>query len=265
MDKPHDDLIQQRRFQGVERVYGQQANDKFANSHVCVIGLGGVGSWAAETLARSGIGQLTLIDLDNVALSNINRQIHALDETIGMPKVETMAKRITGINPLCQVHRIEDFITLENIAKLITPKYDYVIDCIDNFRIKAALAAYCKRNKIKLILTGGAGGQIDPQHIKIADLSRTEYDPLLAKVRKLLRQKYNFSRNLKRRFDIPCVYSNEQLRYPSVDGDTTFDKTSSKTTTGLNCAQGFGSAMTVTASFGLFAASHVLQKLAVKE
>ena len=265
MNKTDKSLIQQRRFQGVERVYGLQARERFTSAHVCVIGLGGVGSWAVEALARSAIGELTLIDLDNVALSNVNRQIHALDQTIGIPKVDAMQQRVSSINPLCQVNLVEDFITLENIANLITIDFDYVIDCIDNFRLKAALAAHCKRNKIKLILTGGAGGQINPQYIKISDLSRTEHDPLLAKVRKLLRQEYNFSRNLKRRFDIPCIYSDEQLRYPTAYGEVTFDKSSSESTTGLNCAQGFGSAMTVTASFGIFAASYVLQKLALKK
>ncbi len=265
MQKPNDTIIQQRRFQGVERVYGQQARGSFDKAHVCVIGLGGVGSWAVEALARSAIGQLTLIDLDNVAVSNINRQIHALDNTVGMPKVEAMQQRIININPLCQTNLIEAFISQDNIQNLITTEFDYVIDCIDNFRLKAALTAHCNRRKIKLILTGGAGGQTDPQRIKIADLSRTEHDPLLAKVRKILRQDYNFPRNLKRRFDVPCVYSDEQLRYPTAGGETTFDKASSQTTTGLNCAQGFGSAMTVTASFGLFAASYVLQKLALHQ
>ncbi len=265
MNKSQNKIVQERRFQGVERIYGQRARKNFAEAHVCVIGLGGVGSWAVEALARSAIGQLTLIDLDNVAVSNINRQLHALDQTIGLPKVEIMAERVKAINPVCRVNQIEDFITQQNIESLVTTKFDYIIDCIDNFRLKAALTAHCKRHKIKLILTGGAGGQTDPQYIKIADLSRTEHDPLLAKVRKLLRQDYNFSRNLKRRFDIPCVYSDEQLRYPSADGKTTFDKASSETTGGLNCAQGFGSAVTVTASFGLFAASYVLRKLALKQ
>ena len=265
MNETKIELIQQRRFQGVDRVYGEQARHSFDRAHVCVIGLGGVGSWAVEALARSAVGQLTLIDLDNVAVSNINRQIHALDDTVGMPKVEAMQQRINSINPLCQTHLIEEFISQDNIKSLITADFDYVIDCIDNFRLKALLTAHCKRGKIKLILTGGAGGQTDPQRIRIADLSHTEHDPLLAKVRKLLRQDYNFPRNLKRRFDVPCVYSDEQLRYPTAGGGTTFDKASSQSTTGLNCAQGFGSAMTVTASFGLFAASYVLQKLALKQ
>lgn len=262
MNKVQDNLIQQKRFQGLERVYGKLAKEKFSNAHICVIGLGGVGSWAVEALARSAIGRLTLIDLDNVALSNINRQIHALDETIGIPKVQVMQQRIHLINPDCDVTVIEDFISIENIENLLKTKFDFVIDCIDDFRVKAALTAHCKRYKIKLILTGGAGGQTNPKHIKIADLSRSENDPLLAKVRRLLRQDYRFPKNLKRRFDIPCIYSDEQLRYPTPDGETTFEKNLSDSTTGLNCSQGFGSAIAVTASFGLYAASHVLNKVA---
>lgn len=255
------ELIEQRRFSGVENVYGKAALERFRAAHVCVIGLGGVGSWAVEALARSAIGRLTLIDLDNIAVSNINRQIHALDDTIGVPKVEAMRARIASINPQCRVDLVEDFITAENLGDRVSCEYNHVIDCIDNFRVKAALAHHCKRNKIKLVITGGAGGQLDPRQIRIADLSRTEHDPLLSKVRKLLRQDYGFSRNLKRRFDIPCIYSHEQLAWPGGNGETTADKSTSPSTTGLNCETGLGSAVTVTASFGLFAASHVLRML----
>ena len=255
-------LINQQRFVGVERVYGRNALSAFKSARVCIIGLGGVGSWAAEALARSGIGKLTLIDLDNVAISNINRQIQALEKTLGVPKTTAMNERINSINPNCQITEIEDFITLDNIPQLITNDFSYVIDCTDDFRIKAALCAHCRRNKIKLLVTGGAGGQTHPGKITLSDLSRTEKDSLLAQTRRLLRQKYRFPRNLKRRFDIPCVYSLEQAVYPASDGNTTFDKSSSTSTTGLSCSQGLGSVVTVTASFGLFAASHVLNKLA---
>ena len=167
-----------------------------------------------------------------------------------------------SINPASNVTQVEDFLTPENISDLITDDFSFVIDCIDNFRVKAALCAHCRRRKIKLLVTGGAGGQTKPQLIKSADLSRTEHDPLLAQVRKLLRQDYNFPRNLKRRFDIPCIYSDEQLAYPTSMGATTFDKSLSSASTGLNCAQGFGSAVTVTASFGMHAGAYVLNKLA---
>ena len=255
-------LINQQRFAGVERVYGRVALENFRAAHICIIGLGGVGSWAVEALARSAIGKLTLVDLDNVAASNINRQIHALDQTIGMPKTTALFERIKSINPVCQITEIEDFISPANIQKLISKDFTYVIDCTDDFRVKAALCVYCKRQKIKLLVTGGAGGQTRPGRITIADLSRTENDPLLAQTRRLLRQKHGFPRNLKRRFDIPCVYSLEQAVYPALDGKTTYDKSQSTSTTGLNCSQGLGSAVTVTASFGMFAAAHVLNKMA---
>lgn len=257
------ELVNKQRFSGIERVYGSAGLDAFKSAHVCIIGLGGVGSWAVEALTRSAIGYLTLIDLDNVAVSNINRQIQALDVTIGMPKTSALHERIKSINPQCRVREIEDFISTENIPELISGSFDYVIDCTDDFRVKAALCAYCRYHKFKLLVIGGAGGQTQPGKIMIADLSRTEHDSLLTQTRRLLRKNYRFPRNLKRRFDIPCVYSLEQAVYPARDGQLTSDKSQSASTTGLNCAQGLGSAVTVTASFGMFAAAHVLNKIAL--
>lgn len=252
----------ERRFGGIARTYGNQALRRFQAAHVCVIGVGGVGSWAVEALARSAIGQLTLIDLDNVAESNINRQLPALSSTIGAPKVEVLKARILDINPSCQVNLIEDFIELDTIAQLITKDMSYVIDCIDNFRVKAALIAYCKRQKIKVITLGGAGGQRDPSQIRLGDLARSQQDPLLARVRKQLRQEYDFSRNPKRRFEIPCVWSEEQMQFPSAEGEMCSERPTDSNASGLSCAGGLGSVMTVTASFALFAVSHVLGKLA---
>ncbi len=265
MDKTDINLINQQRFAGLERVYGRLTLNTFKSAHICIIGLGGVGSWAVEALARSAIGTFTLIDLDNVAASNINRQIQALDQTIGMPKTTALSERIKSINPNCTINEIEDFINQDNIRYLIADDFTYVIDCTDDFRVKAPLCAYCKRQKIKLVVTGGAGGQTNPGKITLVDLSRTENDPLLAQTRRLLRKKYGFPRNLKRRFDIPCVYSLEQPVYPAGNGLTTFDKSQSSSTTGLNCSQGLGSAVTVTASFGMFAAAHVLNSMAAKK
>ena len=242
-----------RRFGGIIRVYGEAAFARFTHAHVCVIGVGGVGSWAVEALARSGIGTLTLIDLDNVAESNINRQLPALDSTIGRAKVDVLKERCLDINPDCRLHLIEDFVERENLAELITPRFDYVLDCIDNFRVKAALAAHCRRHKIHLITLGGAGGQLDPTKIRLSDLSRSQQDPLLARVRKELRQQYNFTTNPKRRFDIPCVWSEEAMKRP-LNGPAC----------DLSCAGGIGSVMTVTASFALVAVSHVLNKLAAQ-
>jgi len=253
---------QERRLGGIRRLYGEKAVEKFLRSHVCVIGIGGVGSWAAEALARSGIGQLTLIDLDNVAESNVNRQAHAVSGEFGKAKITAMHERVLLINPDCQVNEIEDFVTIDNLPEMLDRDYDFIIDCTDNFRTKAALIAYCKRNKLKVITIGGAGGQTDPTHIKVCDMKKTEHDGLLSQVRKLLRQKYDFPRNPKRRFYIPCVYSEEQLLYPTTDGGVCKEKPDGSNASGLNCEGGFGSVMTVTATFGMAAVSHVLKKLA---
>jgi tRNA A37 threonylcarbamoyladenosine dehydratase len=229
---------------------------------VCVIGVGGVGSWVVEALARSAIGHITMIDLDNVAESNVNRQIHALSDTLGKAKVTALAERIAQINPFCEVTEIEDFVAADNLEQMIGGgKYDYIVDAIDNVRAKTALIAYCRENGIKLITIGAAGGQIDPTRIEIRDLSRTEQEPLLAKVRKLLRTQHGFPRGTKNKFGIDAVFSTEPLRFPET-GDTCADNAHTPAAvTGLNCA-GFGSAMVVTASFGLVAAAHVLRVLA---
>ena len=252
----------ERRFGGIGRLYGTRALQTFRRSRVCIIGIGGVGSWAAEALARSAIGDITLIDLDHVAESNINRQLHALSGTLGMAKVKVMAERIAQINPDCRIHALEEHLTHDKLDTLLSGDYDYVIDCVDGYRIKAALVAHCKRNKIRVITVGGAGGLIDPARIQVADLSRTEHDALFSKTRQLLRQEYGFSRNLKRRFDIPCVYSLEQPVFPSADGDISTEKPGNQPAGGLSCAGGLGSVTAVTATFGMVAAAHVLRKLA---
>jgi tRNA A37 threonylcarbamoyladenosine dehydratase len=255
-----------RRFGGIARLYGAAALQGFQQAHVCVIGVGGVGSWVAEALARSAIGRITLIDLDNVAESNINRQIHALTDTLGKAKVTALAERIAQINPFCRVTEIEDFVTADNLDQMIGVRnFDYVIDAIDNVRAKTALIAYCREQNIKLITIGGAGGQIDPTRIEIRDLCRTEQEPLLAKVRKRLRAEHGFPRGTKNKFGIDAVFSTEPLRSPDTDGACELDDGNQPGgtvgVTGLNCA-GFGSSMAVTASFGLVAAAQVLRKLA---
>ncbi|MES9960798.1 MAG: tRNA cyclic N6-threonylcarbamoyladenosine(37) synthase TcdA [Sedimenticola sp.] len=255
-----EEMDYQRRFGGIARLYGQHGLERFAHSHICVIGIGGVGSWVVEALARSAVGEITLIDLDHLVESNVNRQIHAMDGQFGKSKVDAMAERIRAINPQCTIHCVEEFISADNLAQQIDTRFDYVIDCIDSFKVKAALIAHCRRNKIKVITVGGAGGQIDPLKIRLGDLSRTEHDPLLGKTRKLLRKEYNFSRNLKRRFDIPCVYSEEQQVYPDAQGEVCLAKSDKQMGTSLNCG-GYGSATAVTATFGFVAVSHVLKRL----
>ncbi len=269
------DIDFDRRFGGIARLYGAQGLARFRAAHVCVVGVGGVGSWIVEALARSAIGKITMIDLDNLAESNVNRQIHALTDTLGKAKVTALHERIMQINPYCQVTEIEDFLTPDNVAEMIGEgRFDYVVDAIDNVRAKVALIAYCREHKVPLLTSGGAGGQIDPTKIEIRDLCRTEQEPLLAKVRKRLRAWHKFPRGTKNKFGIDAVFSTEPLRFPegevcevdtddAADGLDTVDADGRKQdagVTGLNCA-GFGSAMVVTASFGLVAAGFVLRKI----
>ncbi|WP_076593511.1 tRNA cyclic N6-threonylcarbamoyladenosine(37) synthase TcdA [Herminiimonas arsenitoxidans] len=258
------DIDYDRRFGGIARLYGNAALERFRNAHVCVIGVGGVGSWVVEALARSAIGKITMIDLDNLAESNINRQIHALTDTLGKAKVTALAERIAQINPYCVVTEIEDFLSADNLDEMIgSRQYDYIIDAIDNVRAKTALIAYCRKHKLKLVTIGGAGGQIDPTKIEVLDLCRTEQEPLLAKVRKRLRAEHGFPRGTKNKFGIDAVFSTEPLRFPETEKVCAVDGDDQTGITGLNCA-GFGSAMVVTASFGLVAAAHVLRKLAAE-
>lgn len=245
-----------RRFAGVARLYGNDGAARLAAAHVCIIGIGGVGSWAAEALARSGIGQLTLIDLDMVAESNTNRQIHALGDEYGKAKVAAMAARIAAINPACAVHTIEDFVTPENVGDLLAGPFAYVVDAIDQVRAKTAILAHCRRRGLPVVTAGAAGGQLDPTQIERCDLARTEQDPLLAKVRSQLRREHGFTRKPREKFGITAIFSREPLRYPGNGAACDTAPASG----GLNCA-GFGSSVCVTASFGLAAAAHVLREL----
>ena len=253
-----------QRFGGTERLYGQQATALFSQAQICVVGIGGVGSWVAEALARSAIGHLTLIDLDDICVTNTNRQIHALQNTIGHAKVSEMKNRIVNINPACEVTEIEDFVTPDNVSELIGSQFDYVVDATDSIKAKASMIAHCKRHKIPIITIGGAGGQIDPTQITVGDLSKTIQDPLAAKLRSYLRRFHNFSQNSKRRFGVDCVYSTEQLRYPQADGTVCTTKNLSEGSVKLDCNSGFGASVAVTATFGFVAAARVLNKLAAK-
>lgn len=257
-----------RRFGGVARLYGPEALERFEHAHVAVIGIGGVGSWVVEALARSAIGHLTLIDLDNVAESNTNRQIHALDGNYGKAKVTAMAERITQIDPACRVTQLEDFIEPDNMDRLLGGGFDFIVDAIDSVRTKVALIAWCVAHKQPLITVGGAGGQLDPTRLRIDDLALTIQDPLLAKVRAQLRKEHGFARGPKARFKVPAVYSDEPLIYPAVataagneQGGEGQTDAPARGPVGLNCA-GFGSSVCVTAPFGFAAAAHVLRALA---
>ncbi|HEY8084492.1 MAG TPA: tRNA cyclic N6-threonylcarbamoyladenosine(37) synthase TcdA [Methylophilaceae bacterium] len=251
----------ERRFGGVSRLYGEQAFARFRDAHVCVVGIGGVGSWAAEALARSGIGKLTLIDLDNIAESNTNRQIHALDDEYGKAKVLAMADRIHAINPACEVTMIEEFVDAQNLDQMLGRGYDAVLDAIDQTRVKAAMIAWCKAQDVYMVSTGAAGGQTDPSRVRVADLTQTIQDPLAARVRSLLRKEYGFTRDAKKKFGLEFVFSDEPIKYPqqACDIDEGIDDKSAAPE-GLNCA-GFGSSVCVTAVFGFVAASRVLAYL----
>jgi tRNA A37 threonylcarbamoyladenosine dehydratase len=252
-----------RRFGGIARLYGARALNRFRSAHICVVGVGGVGSWVVEALARSAIGELTLIDLDNVAESNINRQIQALSSTVGMAKIDALARRIAEINPSCKVNLIEDFVGADNLDAMIGARaYDYVVDAIDSVKAKTALIAYCKAKSLPLVVVGSAGGKMDATMIQVRDLSRTEQEPMLKKVRKQLRTEHNFPRGSKNNFHIDAVFSMEPLKFPVGEEEScSIDSDDREGVTGLNCA-GFGSAMVVTATFGMVVASHVLGKLA---
>jgi tRNA A37 threonylcarbamoyladenosine dehydratase len=256
--------VPDQRFGGVSRVYGQQALNHFQQLHIVVAGLGGVGSWAVEALARTGIGKLTLIDLDDVCTTNINRQLPATDDTIGQLKTEVLAQRVKSINPNCEVKVIDDFLLPENFEEYLTGA-DAVLDAIDSVNTKAALVAWCKRRKLRLVVCGGAGGQIDPGMIRVGDLAKAKQDPLLAKVRSQLRRDYGFSKNPKRKWGVDCVYSEEQLRYPVISGELEGEVTLQKPGSGsmrMDCSSGFGAAMVVTCSFAMQATATLLKRLA---
>ncbi len=248
--------VSARRFGGISRLYGNEALQRFTEAHVCVVGVGGVGSWAVEALARSGIGRLTLIDLDNVAESNVNRQLHALTDDFGKAKVSALHERILQINPACKVTEIEDFVTEDNLAELFRRPFDFVIDAIDQIRVKAAMADYFVKQRQPFILSGGAGGQKNPALIQTADLSRVTHDPLLANLRYTLRKRYGFSRDAKAKMRVPCVYSTENITPPQTAEACATDAAPQ----GLSCA-GYGASMLVTATFGLYCAQAAIDHI----
>ena len=249
----------ERRFGGVRRLYGEAGLTRLQGAHVCVIGVGGVGSWAVEALARNAVGELTLIDLDNVAESNVNRQIHALESEFGKAKVTAIHHRILQINSDCKVHEVEDFVTPENVQVLLAQKLDVVIDATDDAKAKVAIAVFCKQNHIPLLVAGAAGGRLDPTRIQTADMAYVQGDKLLAKVRNLLRRDFGFpkgSLTVKKshKFGLTCVYSSEEVIRPESSCDV---PSSDSSITGLSCA-GYGSSVSVTATFGF-----VLAQLAI--
>lgn len=245
-----------RRFGGVKRLYGEQGLAQLHAAHVVVIGIGGVGSWTTEALARNAVGRITLVDLDNIAESNVNRQLHAVEGAFGQAKVSAMQTRILSINPNCAVQEIEDFITPDNISNLLNFNCDVMIDCTDDAKAKVALASYCKAKQLSLIMSGSAGGRLDPTRTQITDLAAVTGDKLLSKVRNQLRRDHGFPKASKdkksMKFGFQCVYSDEVVIRPDVGA--------SASVTGLNCA-GYGSSVCITASFGFAAAQLAINQL----
>lgn len=251
------------RFLGIDRLYGAGSASRLARKRVAVIGLGGVGSWAAEMLARSGVGHLVLIDGDEVCVSNINRQSHALQDTVGRIKVEVLAQRLRAIDPKLHVDARPEFLTPAKIFALIAEKHDLILDACDAFRVKVELIAACRRVKQPLIVIGSAGGRADPTHVRVRDLSRTEHDKLLSLIRKKLRQDFNFPKSSQRYFGVPAVYSLENVRYPQPDGSVCGLRPATDAEGGfrLDCGAGLGAAMHVTAAFAGAAAARALELL----
>lgn len=258
-----DDSQYQRRFQGTQKLYGTKAFTSFERAHVYVIGVGGVGSWVAEALARTAVGRVTLVDLDVLVASNVNRQLPALDSHFGQSKIATMGARMREINPKIELQLIDDFLTPDNVAQILPTRAQMkqaladkrsiiVLDCVDDMSAKLAIALHCRFNKLKLICAGGAGGKIDPRQITVSDLKDSYQDPLLARLRNKLRHEKGINSQLKERFGIKCVYSTEP---PRVD--------KSSQAAGLNCG-GYGSAVAVTSVIAMIMVSEALQMLTVQ-
>ena len=239
------------RFAGIGRIYGEKGLIILNQSHVAVVGVGGVGSWVVESLARSGVGRITMIDPDDICISNINRQLPALSTTIGRPKVEVLKERLFLINPNLKVEIITDWFTSQTSDEILNQGYDFVVDAIDSLSNKALLLAACLRKNLKVVTIGGAGGKTDPTKIKICDLKDTTVDPLLKQVRKRLRNTYGMNGLVD--YGIFAVYSNEQPVFP--------DSCNTKKPLKLDCGDGYGSSSFVTGSFGFAAASLVVNQL----
>jgi len=251
----------ERRFGGLRRLHGPAGYTRLRAARIAIVGVGGVGSWTAEALARSGVAELNLIDLDHIAESNINRQVHALETTLGQAKVQALKERIALIHPDCVVHTVEEFIDEDNVATLLQASaLDGVIDCCDQVRAKAALAAWALQHQVPLISVGAAGGKVQPHRVEVADLSEVTHDPLLASLRQRLRQRHGGAR--RGAIGVTCVFSREAVRPPQDRCDLSDPGAveGAPVDGSLNCA-GYGSSVTVTATFGMVAAACLLEQV----
>ncbi|CTP83600.1 tRNA threonylcarbamoyladenosine dehydratase [Xanthomonas translucens pv. arrhenatheri] len=251
------------RFAGIDRLYGRGTIERLAQCRVAVVGMGGVGSWVVEALARSAVGHLTLIDADDICVSNTNRQLPALQGQYGRNKARAMAERCVAINPAIAVSAVEAFLTPTNIAELLGGGFDLVIDACDSFRVKVEAIAWCRRRKLPLLTVGSAGGRTDPTLVRIRDVSRTEHDAMLALIRKKLRGEFNFPKNPQRYFGVPAVYSLENVRYPQADGSVCGLRPQLGPDAALNldCGAGLGAATHITGAFAFAAAGKALEML----
>ena len=251
------------RFGGVGRLFGRAGLERLSAAHVCVVGVGGVGSWAVEGLARSGVGRLTLIDLDDVCVTNVNRQLPALDGQIGRPKVTVLEERVRLINPGCRVNTAQEFFTANSAERVLPAECDYVIDAIDRMSHKALLIAMCRERGSAVLTVGAAGGRCDPTRIRAGDIGEAG-DELLRQVRKRLRRDHNFSSGAHRgitRMGVPCVWSTEPPIFPWADG-TCAASPEPGSNLKLDCESGFGTAVFVTGVMGLAAAGEAVRAIA---
>ncbi len=257
------DPVLLQRFAGIDRLYGTGALAHLSGCKVAVVGMGGVGSWVVEALARSGIGHMTLIDADDICVSNSNRQLPAHEGQFGRAKVEAMAERCRAINPLVEVEPVASFLTAGNVAELLDKGFDLVLDACDSFRSKVELIAWCRRRKLRLVVCGSAGGRIDPTLVRVRDLSRTEHDAMLALIRKKLRGEFNFPKSPQRYFGVPAVYSLENVRYPQADGSVCGLRPAmgGEAALKLDCGSGLGAATHVTGAFAFAMAGKALELL----
>ena len=263
-DSPTTDYLD--RFGGVGRLLGIAALERLRNAHVCVVGVGGVGSWTVEGLARSGIGALTLVDLDDVCVTNVNRQLPALDGHIGRPKVSVLAERVQAINPACRVTVLQEFFTKESADRMLAAPFDYVVDAIDRMSNKALLIGECRAMGRPVLTVGAAGGKRDATQIRAGDLGDAYSDELLRQVRKKLRRDHGFSSGTTKgrmHFGVRCVWSSEMPVYPRADG-TCSTEPEAGANLAMDCESGFGAAVFVTGAFGLIAAGEVVKDLAKK-
>lgn len=260
------ELDWQERFAGIDRLYGAGAVEFFRTRRVIVIGIGGVGSWIAESLARTGVGHITLVDADDVCVSNTNRQLPALMPNFGRSKAQLMADRMRAINPHIDVSVVESFLTPSNMSEILDGDYHVVIDACDAFRVKVEMAAWCRRRKQPLVMVGAAGGRTDPTMIRIRDLSKTEQDAMLALIRRKLREEFNFPKNRDRYFGVYAIYSLQNVQYPQRDGTVCGIRPNVSGDAALNidCGGGLGSATHVTGAFAFAACAKTIELLLKK-